>query len=284
MYFLSHRQTDTYGALIAEKIFYEMKERVIQCWMDVHVARNKRDLPGMKDGIKNSRKVIVVLSKTYFESDYCKKELQWAMEEKKPIILVMDAKLKVEIKGNLSKLFEKCPTHLRAIKDLVYIFLQRNCEEWKNGMEQILSDSGRRLELVWDKELWDALISDARHGWVFKKFSDVEIADILAKFKLRETEKDETIIEKDDDGDFLYVIKTGKCTVMRPDETQVTLSTDGKRVFGEVAIIFPEEKRNATVKTFECCKLWYISKEDFQNSSFNTIFSGRQNKRRKSVM
>ena len=77
--------------------------------------------------------------------------------------------------------------------------------------------------------------------------------------------KGEVVIKQGDDGDYYYIIKTGKAKVTRASKTgsELTLATlkDGD-AFGEEALL-SEAKRNATVTMDTDGTLMRLSKEDF---------------------
>ena len=54
----------------------DMKEKGIACWLDVKMA--ERDLKAMEEGINNSNIFLVIMSLSYFKSDFCIKELERA--------------------------------------------------------------------------------------------------------------------------------------------------------------------------------------------------------------
>ncbi|HEY0975575.1 MAG TPA: cyclic nucleotide-binding domain-containing protein [Solimonas sp.] len=74
------------------------------------------------------------------------------------------------------------------------------------------------------------------------------------------------IVKQGDDGDFFYVIMTGRCIVTReqPNQKPVRLAElDGGSCFGEEALI-SDTKRNATVTALTRTTLMRLSKDDFR--------------------
>ncbi|MEQ1440574.1 cyclic nucleotide-binding domain-containing protein, partial [Fontimonas sp. SYSU GA230001] len=74
------------------------------------------------------------------------------------------------------------------------------------------------------------------------------------------------IVKQGDDGDYFYVIMSGRCLVTReqPNQKAVRLAElEVGACFGEEALI-SDSKRNATVTALTRCKLMRLSKEDFQ--------------------
>lgn len=101
-----------------------------------------------------------------------------------------------------------------------------------------------------------------------KAFLQVPPANIQAMFmRMQEVpvKAGETIIKQGDDGDYYYIIKSGKCKVTRSSKsnTEITLATlsDGD-AFGEEALL-SEAKRNANITMTTDGTLMRLSKEDF---------------------
>lgn len=114
---------------------------------------------------------------------------------------------------------------------------------------------------------------DADSDWMTrilqsKAFLQLPPANIQAMFmRMQEVpvHAGETIITQGDDGDFYYIIKSGKCKVSRSSKTgsELTLAqlSDGD-AFGEEALL-SEAKRNASVTMTTDGTLMRLSKEDF---------------------
>ena len=84
-YFLSHVQYESKD--MALKTFYSMEKLGRSCWLDVEM--DERDADAMKEGIKNSNIIIVIMSPAYFTRPFCIKELEWAVEYEKPIQVII---------------------------------------------------------------------------------------------------------------------------------------------------------------------------------------------------
>ncbi len=101
-----------------------------------------------------------------------------------------------------------------------------------------------------------------------KAFLQVPPANIQAMFmRIQEVpvKAGQTIIKQGDDGDFYYIIKSGKCKVTRASKTgsELTLATLGDGdAFGEEALL-SEAKRNANIVMTTDGTLMRLSKEDF---------------------
>jgi CRP-like cAMP-binding protein len=101
-----------------------------------------------------------------------------------------------------------------------------------------------------------------------KAFLQVPAANIQQMFMRMEevpVRAGDTIIKQGDDGDYYYIIKTGKCKVTRSSKgvTELTLATLGDGdAFGEEALL-TEAKRNANVVMTTNGVLMRLSKADF---------------------
>lgn len=101
-----------------------------------------------------------------------------------------------------------------------------------------------------------------------KAFLQVPPANIQAMFMRMEevpVKAGDTIIKQGDDGDYYYIIKTGKCKVTRASKTgtELTLATLGDGdAFGEEALL-TEAKRNANIVMTTDGVLMRLSKADF---------------------
>jgi len=101
-----------------------------------------------------------------------------------------------------------------------------------------------------------------------KAFHQVPPANIQAIFmRMQElpVKAGDTIIKQGDDGDYYYIIKSGKCKVTRASKTgsELTLATLGDGdAFGEEALL-TDSKRNANIVMLTNGTLMRLSKEDF---------------------
>ncbi len=101
-----------------------------------------------------------------------------------------------------------------------------------------------------------------------KAFLQVPPANIQAMFmRMQEmpVKAGETIIKQGAEGDYYYIIKSGKCKVTRTSKTgtELTLATLGNGdAFGEEALL-TEAKRNANIIMTKDGTLVRLSKEDF---------------------
>jgi len=135
--------------------------------------------------------------------------------------------------------------------------------------------------LTWDQtgsfevsELGDADSGSAGDDWMTKllqmrTFQLVPPSNLQAMFMRMQEVKVEpgnVIVKQGDDGDFFYVIMTGRCMVTReqPNQKAVRLAElEGGSCFGEEALI-SDTKRNATVTALTRGTLMRLSKDDFR--------------------
>ncbi|MFA5937861.1 MAG: cyclic nucleotide-binding domain-containing protein [Sinimarinibacterium sp.] len=133
--------------------------------------------------------------------------------------------------------------------------------------------------LTWDQtgsfEVGEVNESDeASDDWMTKllqmrTFQLVPPSNLQAMFmRMQEitVEPGKVIVKQGEDGDYFYVIMSGRCIVTReqPNQKAVRLAElDVGACFGEEALI-SDSKRNATVTPLTRCKLMRLSKNDFQ--------------------
>ena len=59
-FFLSHTQQNGDAKTLASTLFYEMKDRGYQCWLDVMMP--KQDGDAMREGVENSEIVLAIIT------------------------------------------------------------------------------------------------------------------------------------------------------------------------------------------------------------------------------
>ena len=74
----------------------------------------EQDEDAMKEGVIKSDIVLVIMSPTYFTRPFCVKELEWAVENGKPLVVVHDMKHK----ENIGEMLNKCPTNKAYLKGI----------------------------------------------------------------------------------------------------------------------------------------------------------------------
>ena len=85
--FLSHAQVDASGTVA--DLYHALGLLGLHCWIDMR--QELLTLEGMRQGVRDSRVLIFVLSENVLASWFCLQELLCAIEEGKPIQLVLEA-------------------------------------------------------------------------------------------------------------------------------------------------------------------------------------------------
>jgi len=152
----------------------------------------------------------------------------------------------------------------------------------KGPVEYLALDAGLLdVMLTWDQtgsfevgELADASAEGASDDWMSKllqmrTFQIIPPANLQAMFmRMQEVkmEPGQVIVKQGEDGDFFYVIMSGRCIVTReqPNQKSVRLAElEGGSCFGEEALI-SDAKRNATVTALTRGNLMRLAKSDFR--------------------
>ena len=133
-YFISHVQKDS--SVIALEVFVSMEKRGKTCWLDVKME--ERDEAAMKEGIKNSKIILVIMSPMYFTRPFCVKELEWAVQYGKLIQVIID----VQLKGEIGNIIGRCPAEKSYLKDIGGInfteVFRGNPDMWEASIKSIL--------------------------------------------------------------------------------------------------------------------------------------------------
>lgn len=131
-FFVSHMQAEAAGDVGTLCLF--LKRIGVNCWRDMDAS----DLTekGMRRGVETSDAFIIFLTNSYLSRPFCQKEIMWALEFKKPILIVVEEEERFfawDIErwktnrcsrahdgtwttGWLSKTYEECP---KQVKDLI---------------------------------------------------------------------------------------------------------------------------------------------------------------------
>jgi rhodanese-related sulfurtransferase len=106
-------------------------------------------------------------------------------------------------------------------------------------------------------------LSNLRTG-AFAQLPTAHIDELLKRFERVKTERGQTIIREGDEGDFYYVVETGRFQVERlvGGAKVVLAELKGGDAFGEEALV-SEAKRNATVVATGEGMVLRLSKQDF---------------------
>ncbi len=106
-------------------------------------------------------------------------------------------------------------------------------------------------------------LANLRHG-VFARLPAARIEELLARFERADARRGEFVIREGEEGDYYYVIESGRCQVERMvGGVKVALAElKSGDAFGEEALA-SEAKRNATVVMATDGKLLRLGKKDF---------------------
>jgi len=107
-------------------------------------------------------------------------------------------------------------------------------------------------------------LDNIRHG-VFAQLPPARVEDMLARFERVEVARGEVLIREGDEGDYYYVIESGRCQVARMvGGVRVDLAElKTGNAFGEEALA-SEARRNATVTMATDGRLLRLGKKDFR--------------------
>jgi CRP-like cAMP-binding protein len=106
-------------------------------------------------------------------------------------------------------------------------------------------------------------LSNLRNG-PFSQLPPAHIEELLKRFERMPVERGQTVIREGDEGDYYYVVETGRFQVERlvGGAKVVLAELKGGDTFGEEALV-SEAKRNATVVSQGEAMLLRLSKQDF---------------------
>jgi len=117
---------------------------------------------------------------------------------------------------------------------------------------------------------WSALsgmfsLANLRHG-VFARLPAAHIDELLKRFERLRVKRGDVVIREGDEGDYYYVVESGKCQVERlvGGAKVVLAELKGGDPFGEEALV-ADTKRNASVVAIADGELLRLSKKDFDS-------------------
>jgi rhodanese-related sulfurtransferase len=107
-------------------------------------------------------------------------------------------------------------------------------------------------------------LANLRDG-VFARLPPARIDELLARFERIETKRGDVVVREGEEGDFYYVIESGRCQVeRRVGGVQVALADlKAGDAFGEEALA-SDARRNATVSMATDGRLLRLGKQDFK--------------------
>jgi rhodanese-related sulfurtransferase len=106
-------------------------------------------------------------------------------------------------------------------------------------------------------------LANLRHG-VFAQLPASRLEELLARFERVSAARGERVIGEGEEGDYYYVIESGRCQVERQvgGVTVALAELKSGDAFGEEALA-ADVRRNATVTATAECKLLRLGKQDF---------------------
>lgn len=127
----------------------------------------------------------------------------------------------------------------------------------KIGRDVKVSQFGSKLSLLRRMDLFSILPED-------------QLENIVKNMKLETHKPSKIIIEQGEMGSHFYIILKGKVRVMRNGK-MVGIIREGS-YFGELALLYPQDKRNASIIAIREVQCGVLSTECFHSSIFNTVY------------
>jgi hypothetical protein len=139
-FFISHVQSETKD--IAADLYHTLyRNHGLTSWLDVKMP--DRSVLAMEEGVRLSDKVLVVVSLSYFSRPFCVKELRWAVQYGKEVVVAIP----VELKERIGEILKDCPDDLRSIGDIDFKTVDRgDVEHFELSLRQLIHPRvGRRI-------------------------------------------------------------------------------------------------------------------------------------------
>jgi CRP-like cAMP-binding protein len=157
----------------------------------------------------------------------------------------------------------------KAITDLDLLAIDDEVLDILSTWDQVTGAGGE------DSAMGDAVRSDARlmtgafslstlRSGAFAQLPAAHIDELMKRFERVKTERGQAVIREGDEGDYYYVVETGRFQVERlvGGAKVVLAELKGGDAFGEEALV-SEAKRNATVVSLGDAVVLRLSKQDF---------------------
>ena len=162
------------------------------------------------------------------------------------------------------------PRHytVKAKTDIRYLKIDNNLLDvlltWDQNTSYVVQELGNDSDDKTDENDWMTNILQSK---IFYNIPAANIQSMFIKIESTPVTKDEIIMNQGDAGEYYYMIKTGRCAVIRnaietgnkPMQIAELIPGQG---FGEEALI-SDAPRNATVKMLTDGALMRLSKDDF---------------------
>jgi len=110
----------------------------------------------------------------------------------------------------------------------------------------------------------DRLRAVLSKSFLFSSLEDNDVTVVIGAMSEVNAPEGEVVINQGDEGDFLFVVETGKldCSIKTGDTEKVVGSCEAGGVFGELALLYMQP-RSASVKACQACVLWKLDRETF---------------------
>jgi hypothetical protein len=139
-FFISHVQSETKD--IAADLYHTLHRiHGLTSWLDVKML--DRSELAMEEGVRCSEKVLVIASLSYFSRPFCLKELRWAVQYEKEIVVAIPS----ELKSRIGEILQTCPGDLRSIGGIDFKTVDRgDVEHFELSVAQLIRPgAGRRV-------------------------------------------------------------------------------------------------------------------------------------------
>ncbi len=125
-----------------------------------------------------------------------------------------------------------------------------------NFLDELPHSLKARIYLCLHRELLEKvpLFQDADQGF---------IEDLVIQLKPRILPPNDYIIREDQIGHEMYFIKRGEVMAFSEKTGRVYRTMSAGSFFGEIALLIPDQRRTASVKTLSYCELYVLYKEEF---------------------
>lgn len=112
----------------------------------------------------------------------------------------------------------------------------------------------------------DRLKNVLSKSFLFSNLEDNDMTVVIAAMSEVSAPEGEKVIVAGDQGDFLFVIETGKldCVIKIDGADKVVKTCEAGDVFGELALLY-NCPRAATVQAQEACVMWKLDRDTFNN-------------------
>eukprot|EP00933_Yihiella_yeosuensis_P014437 TRINITY_DN12962_c0_g1_i1.p1 TRINITY_DN12962_c0_g1~~TRINITY_DN12962_c0_g1_i1.p1 ORF type:complete len:406 (-),score=138.16 TRINITY_DN12962_c0_g1_i1:161-1378(-) len=104
-------------------------------------------------------------------------------------------------------------------------------------------------------------------SFLFSALEQTDLGIVVGAMKEVNAEAGNRVINQGDNGDFLFVIESGKleCIIKKPDGEEIPVKTcEAGDVFGELALLY-NCPRAASVECKENCVLWQLDRDTFNH-------------------